>query len=104
MAFNAATAADVTAKTLEKYIREGDPKQILKHVLNKPLLRALDKAKVEFKSAGVGSGTTTPPNVREPVMGALMRDNPAAYAGYAADDVVTFGASSGLIQTSCPVR
>ena len=104
MAFTAAIAADVTAKTLERYIRESDPKQILKHVLNKPLLRVLEKTKKEFKSAGAGSGTTTPPNVREPVMGSLMRDNPTAYSGWAADDVVTFGASSGLIQTSCPVR
>lgn len=104
MAFTAAIAADVTAKTLERYIKEGDPKNILKHVLNKPLLRALMKSKVEFKSAGAASGTTSPPNVREPVMGALMRDNPTAYAGWAADDVLSFGASSGLIQTTCPVR
>lgn len=103
MAFSAPIAADVTAKTLEKYIN-ADPKTILKHVLNKPLLRTLMKTAKEFKSAGAASGTTAPPNVREPVMGALMRDNPTAYAGWSADDVLAFGASSGVIQTSCPVR
>ena len=104
MAFNVNVAADVIASTLEGFQHPKDPKEILQHCANKPLLRKLMDAKIEFGSAGPASGTTTPANVREPVMGALMRDQPGSYAGIAGADVLTFKSSDGAIQTTCPVR
>ena len=104
MAFSVSVASDVTASTLERFINPKDPKKILQRCSNKPLLRILLEDKVEFASAGVASSSTTPPNVREPVQGALMRDQAGFYAGIAGDDVLSFKSSDGAIQTTCPVR
>src|ERR1043165_2398926 len=104
MAFTVAVAADVTASTLEKFINPKDPQKILQHVQNKPLLRILTEKKQDFDAAGPANGTTTPPNVREPVQGALMRAQAGFYAGIAGDDVLSFKSSDGAIQTTCPVR
>lgn len=104
MAFSVAVAADITAIQLEKYVSPANAADILRHVANKPLLRKLDESKMEFGAAGSAAGTTAPPNVREGVMGALMRDQPGFYAGIAGSDTLVFKSSSGAIQTSCPVR
>jgi hypothetical protein len=104
MAFSVAIAADVTASTLENFNNPDDPKEILQRIADKPLLRDLLANKVEFDAAGSASGTVTPPNFREPVMGALMRDKPSNYIGIAGDDVLSFNNSDGAIQTTCPVR
>jgi hypothetical protein len=104
MSFSVNVAADVIASTLEGFQHPKDPKDILQHVANKPLLRKLMDAKVEFGSAGPAVGTTTPANVREPVMGALMKDQSGSYAGIAGADVLVFKSSDGAIQTTCPVR
>jgi len=104
MAFSVSVAADITAIQLEKYISPANAADILQHVANKPLLRKLDQSKVEFGAAGSASGTTSPPNVREGVMGALMKDQTGFYAGIAGSDTLVFKSSSGAIQTTCPVR
>lgn len=104
MAFTVAIASDVTASTLEKFNNPKDPKDILQRCANKPLLRILTADKMEFDAAGPASGTTAPPNFREPVQGALMRDQAGFYAGIAGADVLAFKSSDGAIQTSCPVR
>lgn len=104
MSFSVNVAADVIASTLEGFQNPKDPQEILQHVATKPLLRKLLDAKKEFGSAGPAVGTTTPANVREPVMGALMRDQAGSYAGIAGADVLTFKSSDGAIQTTCPVR
>ena len=104
MSFAVSVAADITAIQLEKYISPKNAAEILQHVANKPLLRKLDDKKMEFGAAGSAAGTTAPPNVREGVMGALMRDQPGFYAGIAGSDTLVFKSSSGAIQTTCPVR
>jgi hypothetical protein len=104
MSFTVPVAADVTASTLEKFINPKDPSKILQHVANKPLLRVLMAKKVEFEAAGPAAGTTSPPNVREPVQGALLRDQAGFYAGISGADVLAFKSSDGAIQTTCPVR
>lgn len=104
MAFTVAIAADVTASTLEDFLDPKDPQEILQHVAKKPLLRYLTEDKKEFDAAGPAINTTTPANVREPVMGALMRDQVGSYVGIAGADVLSFKSSDGAIQTSCPVR
>jgi hypothetical protein len=104
MAFTVAIAADVTASTLEKFNNPKNPQDILQRCANKPLLRVLMDKKEEFSAAGAASGTTAPPNFREPVQGALMRDQAGFYAGIAGDDVLAFKSSDGAIQTTCPVR
>lgn len=104
MAFSIAIASDITAIQLEKYVSPDNAADILQHVANKPLLRYLDQNKKEFGAAGSASGTTSPPNVREGVMGALIKDQAGSYSGIAGADVLNFNASDGAIQTSCPVR
>lgn len=104
MAFNVNVAADIIASTLENFNDPKDPKDILQHVLNKPLLRILMNAKLEFAAAGPASGTTSPANLREPVMGKLMKDQPGFYVGISGSDVLAFKSSDGAIQTTFPVR
>jgi hypothetical protein len=104
MSFTVAVAGDVVASTLEKFFNPKDPKKILQHIANKPTLRKLLETKAEFDAAGPASGTTSPANFREPVQGALMRDQAGFYAGISAADVLTFKGSDGAIQTTCPVR
>jgi hypothetical protein len=104
MAFSINIASDITAIQLEGYLRPKNPKDILQHVQNKPLLRALQESKVEFGSAGSASGGTAPANVREGVMGALMQSQSGFYAGISDDDVLVFKSSDGAVQTTCPVR
>lgn len=104
MAFNVNIAADVTASTLENFNNPKDPKEILQHVTNKPLLRILLFSKDEFAAAGAAAGTTNPPNLREPVMGKLMKDQPGSYVGISGSDVLSFKSSDGAIQTTFPVR
>lgn len=104
MAFTVPVAADVTASTLEKFFNPKDPKKILQHLQRKPLLKHLMDKKMEFDAAGPAAGTTSPANFREPVQGALLRDQPGFYAGISAADVLTFKSSDGALQTTCPVR
>lgn len=104
MAFSVSIAADVTASTLEKFFNPKDPKKILQHLLQKPTLRKLLQSKAEFDAAGPAAGSTSPANFREPVQGALMRDQPGFYAGISADDVLAFKSGDGAIQTTCPIR
>lgn len=104
MAFTVSVANSVTADTLEGFLQAKGAEDILQHVANKPLLRALEENKKEFTAAGPASGTTGPANVREPVMGALMKDKPSSYAGISGDDTLVFNSSDGEVQTTCPVR
>ena len=104
MAFTVPVAADVTASTLEKFFNPKDPRKILQHIQNKPLLRILMESKEEFDAAGPAAGTTSPANFREPVQGALLRDQPGFYLGISSADVLNFNSSDGAIQTTCPVR
>jgi hypothetical protein len=104
MSFTVPVAADVTASTLEKFFNPKDPRKILQHIQNKPLLRILMESKQEFDAAGPAAGTTSPANFREPVQGALLRDQAGFYAGIAGADTLTFKSSDGAIQTTCPVR
>jgi hypothetical protein len=104
MAFTVNIAGDITASTLEGFVRDAKPEDILRFVQNKPLLKKLMAAKKEYGSAGPASGGTAPPNIREPVMGALMRDQNGFYAGIADDDVLAFKSSDGAVQTTCPIR
>lgn len=104
MSFSVAIAGDVVASTLEKFFNPKDPKKILQHIANKPTLRFLLQDKAEFDAAGPASGTTGPANFREPVQGALMRDQVGFYAGISADDVLAFKSGDGAIQTTCPIR
>lgn len=104
MAFTVPVAADVTASTLEKFFNPKDPTEILQHIQNKPLLRVMMEKKQEFEAAGPAAGTTSPANFREPVQGALLRDQPGFYAGISGADVLSFKSSDGAIQTTCPVR
>lgn len=104
MAFSVNIAGDVTASTLEKFFNPKDPKKILQGINNKPTLRYLLADKMEFDAAGPAAGTTSPANLREPVQGALMRDQPGFYAGISGDDVLAFKSGDGAIQTTCPVR
>lgn len=103
MAFNINVAASVTADTLEGFL-SSNTEDILQHVVNKPLLRALEASKKEFKAAGPAAGQTSPANVREAVMGALMKDKPGSYSGISGSDTLTFTVSDGEVQTTCPVR
>ncbi len=104
MAFTVAIAGDVVASTLEKFFNPKDPMKILQHIQQKPTLRKLLAAKAEFDAAGPAGGTTSPANFREPVQGALMRDQAGFYAGISADDVLSFKSGDGAIQTTCPIR
>lgn len=104
MAFTVPVAADVTASTLEKFFNPKDPKKILQHIQNKPLLKKLLDRKEEFDAAGPAAGTTSPANFREPVQGALLRDQPGFYVGIAGASVLSFKSSDGALQTTCPVR
>lgn len=107
MAFTVTVAADSTAIQLEGYIRPKNAKDILQRVANKPLLRILEATKMEYGAAGYAQGSTpdtSTQNVREGVMGALMRDQAGFYAGIQGDDVLTFKSSDGAVQTTCPVR
>lgn len=104
MSFSVNVAADVTASTLENFLNPKNTDDILQHVANKPLLRRLLETKQEFGSAGPASGNTNPPNLREPVMGALMRDQVGFYAGISGSDTLVFKSSDGAVQTTAPVR
>ena len=104
MAFTVPVAADVTASTLEKFFNPKDPQKILQHLMNKPLLKMLQDEKMEFEAAGPAAGTTSPANFREPVQGALLRDQPGFYVGIAGASVLAFKSSDGAIQTTCPIR
>ena len=104
MAFTVSIASDITAMQLEGYLRPSNPADILQHVANKPLLRILNETKREFGAAGPASGGTAPANLREGVMGALMKDQSSFYAGFSDDDTVAFKSSDGAVQTTCPVR
>lgn len=106
MPINVAIAGDVAASTIEDFINPNDPKEILQHVQDKPLLRKLYAKKKEFAAAGPNASQAgqPPANVREPVMGALMRDNPGNYTGITGSQTLTFNISNGAIQTTCPVR
>ncbi|MEI6195402.1 MAG: phage major capsid protein, partial [Verrucomicrobiota bacterium] len=97
-------ASDVVASTLENFNNPGDPQEILQRVANKPTLRMLLADKAEFDAAGPAAGGTTPANFREPVQGALMRDQAGFYAGWSGADQLAFKSSDGAIQTTCPVR
>src|ERR1043166_4947344 len=104
MAFNVNVANSVTADTLEGYLSAKNTDDILQHVANKPLLAKLDATKKEFTAGGAASGTPAPPTLREPVMGALMKDKASSYAGIAGADTLIFNSSDGEVQTQCPVR
>ena len=106
MPISVAIAGDVAASTIEDFINPGDPKEILQHVQKKPLLVKLYQSKKEFAAAGPNASAAgqPPANVREPVMGALMRDNPGNYVGITGSNTLTFNISNGAIQTTCPVR
>ena len=106
MPISVAIAGDVAASTIEDFINPMDPKEILQHVQKKPLLRVLYAKKKEFLAAGPNASAAgqPPANVREPVMGALMRDNPGNYVGITGSNTLTFNISNGAIQTTCPVR
>jgi len=104
MAFNVGIAADIIASTLENFNNPKDPKDILQHVSNKPLLRILMNSKQDFAAAGPAAGNVAQPNLREPVMGKLMKDQPGSYVGISGADVLTFRSSDGAIQTTFPVR
>ena len=104
MAFNVNIAADAVASTLENFNNPKDPKDILQHVSNKPLLRILMMAKEEFTAAGPAAANVNQANLREPVMGKLMKDQPGSYVGISGSDVLAFKSSDGAIQTTFPVR
>lgn len=96
MSFTVAQASDLAAIQLNKYIMPDKPEDIFRHLQNRPLLRTLNQTKKEY-----GSGLTY---VREGVQGAMMKDQPGSYQGISGDDVLTFTASSGAIQTQFPIR
>jgi hypothetical protein len=106
MPISVAIAGDVAASTIEDFINPGNPKEILQHVQDKPLLVHLYKSKKEFAAAGpnASAGGQPPANVREPVQGALMRDKPGNYLGITGSNTLQFNISDGAIQTTCPVR
>jgi hypothetical protein len=106
MPISVAIAGDVAASTIEKFLNPKDPKMILQHVQDKPVLAKLYSKKIEFGAAGpnASQGGQPPANVREPVMGALMRDKPGFYVGITGSNTLTFNTSDGAIQTTCPVR
>jgi len=107
MSFTVGVAADLTAIQLEGYLRPKNPKDVLMRVADKPLLRILESTKMEYGAAGYASGSTpdsSTQNLREGVLGALMKDQSGFYVGIQGDDVLTFKSGDGAVQTTCPIR
>jgi hypothetical protein len=107
MSFTVTVAADLTAAQLEGYIRPKNARDVLQRVADKPLLRHLEASKLEYGAAGYAQGSTpdsSTQNLREGVMGALMKDQSGFYVGIAGDDVLAFKSSDGAVQTTCPIR
>lgn len=93
--FSVSVAADIASFQLNNYLKPSSPRNILRHIQKRPLLRQLESTKKEY-----GSGYAY---VKEAVHGQLMSTQAGLTYGIRGDDVLNFFSGDNVTWTSVPI-